>query len=49
MVASGDPWLYTLERYPDFALNRYLVRHYRTVGRFDESVLYERRSETPLR
>jgi hypothetical protein len=48
MVASGDPWLYTLERYPDFALNRYLARHYRTVGRFDESVLYERRSQRLL-
>jgi len=47
MVASGDPWLYTLERYPDFALNRYLDRRYRSLGRFDNSVLYERRPETP--
>lgn len=49
MVASGDPWLYTLQRYPDFALNRYLASHYRRVGRFDGSALYERHPGTPLR
>lgn len=49
MVASGDPWLYTLDRYPDFALNHYLASHYRSVGRFGGSVLYERHSPTSLR
>jgi 4-amino-4-deoxy-L-arabinose transferase-like glycosyltransferase len=49
MVASGDPWLYRLDRYPDFALNRYLASHYRSVGRFDGSVLFERQTHTPLR
>jgi hypothetical protein len=49
MVASGDPWLYRLDRYPDFALNRYLASDYRSVGRFDGSVLYERQTHTPLR
>jgi len=50
MVASGDPSLYTLRRYPDFALNGYLASHYRRVGRFDGSVLYERNeSATALR
>ena len=49
MVASGDPSLYSLRRYPDFALNGYLASHYRRVGRFDGSVLYERNSSPPLR
>jgi hypothetical protein len=49
MVASGDPWIYALERYPEFELNRYLERHYRAVGRFDGSVLYERDSNDALR
>jgi 4-amino-4-deoxy-L-arabinose transferase-like glycosyltransferase len=44
MEASGDPWLYRLELYPDFELRDYLARNYRLLGSFDGCKLYLRRS-----
>jgi hypothetical protein len=43
LAASGDPWLYRLDRYPRFELLSYLESDYRLAGRFDDCDVYVRR------
>ena len=45
MVASGDPSIYRLDRYPDFELPRFLERHYDLEGTLDGCELWVRRPD----
>ena len=43
MAANQNPWIYNLDRYPEFDFTLYLRSHYRPVGTFDDCDLWVRR------
>ncbi|MCP3978243.1 MAG: hypothetical protein GY716_02770 [bacterium] len=47
LQAGDDPWIYDLERYPQFELVSMLESEYEEVGEFDGCRLHRRRSVAP--